>query len=250
MWADDRASQALGMSIDGSGPARATLPMTVRPGHGERPRHRARRPHVHAGRLARSPSPATPTTGARWPPAPRSGSARPPGSATCWSPPPSSGSREGRDGVYDVTVTAGDDRRRRRSSGGAGRSAAPSVRPGGGARRTDMTGEIPTPDPRGARGAPARAAARHAAPRRTRNVPHYRRAFDEAGVTPGRPAHASPTWPASRSPTKADLRENYPFGMFAVPREQVRRVHASSGTTGQADRGRLHRARTSTPGRS
>ena len=33
--------------------------------------------------------------------------------------------------------------------------------------------------------------------------------------------------------SKADLRENYPFGMFAVPQEQVRRIHASSGTTGQ-----------------
>ncbi len=33
--------------------------------------------------------------------------------------------------------------------------------------------------------------------------------------------------------TKADLRDNYPFGMFAVPQEQVRRIHASSGTTGQ-----------------
>ena len=41
------------------------------------------------------------------------------------------------------------------------------------------------------------------------------------------------TWPNSRSPTKADLRDNYPFGMFAVPREQVVRIHASSGTTGK-----------------
>ena len=43
--------------------------------------------------------------------------------------------------------------------------------------------------------------------------------------------------------TKADLRDNYPFGMFAVPQDQVRRIHASSGTTGQADGRRLHRGR-------
>jgi phenylacetate-CoA ligase len=64
------------------------------------------------------------------------------------------------------------------------------------------------------------------------NVPHYRQAFDAAGVHPDdcrEPADLA------RFPTtsKADLRENYPFGMFAVPREQVRRVHASSGTTGK-----------------
>jgi phenylacetate-CoA ligase len=64
------------------------------------------------------------------------------------------------------------------------------------------------------------------------NVPHYRRAFDAAGVHPDdcrEPADLA------RFPTtsKADLRDNYPFGMFAVPREQVRRVHASSGTTGK-----------------
>ena len=46
-------------------------------------------------------------------------------------------------------------------------------------------------------------------------------------------AATSPTWPSSPPPSKADLRENYPFGMFAVPQEQVRRIHASSGTTGQ-----------------
>jgi phenylacetate-CoA ligase len=62
-------------------------------------------------------------------------------------------------------------------------------------------------------------------------VPHYRRAFDEAGVHPDDCRELADL---ARFPTtsKADLRENYPFGMFAVPREQVRRVHASSGTTG------------------
>lgn len=64
------------------------------------------------------------------------------------------------------------------------------------------------------------------------NVPHYRRAFDEAGVHPDDCRQLSDL---ARFPftAKADLRDNYPFGMFAVPREQVSRVHASSGTTGR-----------------
>ena len=64
------------------------------------------------------------------------------------------------------------------------------------------------------------------------DVPHYRRAFAAAGVAPDdlRSLADLARFPFT---TKADLRENYPFGMFAVPREQVRRVHASSGTTGK-----------------
>src|SRR5690606_4362456 len=64
------------------------------------------------------------------------------------------------------------------------------------------------------------------------NVPHYRRAFDAAGVHPDDLKQLSDI---AKFPftTKQDLRENYPFGMFAVPREQVARVHASSGTTGK-----------------
>ena len=64
------------------------------------------------------------------------------------------------------------------------------------------------------------------------NVPHYRRAFDAAGVHPG---DCRDLADLAKFPTtsKADLRENYPFGMFAVPQDQVRRIHASSGTTGQ-----------------
>ncbi|MBW5483647.1 phenylacetate--CoA ligase PaaK [Streptomyces bambusae] len=63
-------------------------------------------------------------------------------------------------------------------------------------------------------------------------VPHYRRAFDEAGVHPD---DCRSLADLARFPftTKDDLRANYPFGMFAVPREEVRRIHASSGTTGQ-----------------
>jgi phenylacetate-CoA ligase len=64
------------------------------------------------------------------------------------------------------------------------------------------------------------------------NVAHYRRALDERGVHPSDIASLDDL---ARLPftTKADLRDNYPFGMFAVPQHQVARVHASSGTTGR-----------------
>ncbi len=63
-------------------------------------------------------------------------------------------------------------------------------------------------------------------------VPHYRRAFAAAGVVP-EDLHTLPDLARFPFTTKADLRENYPFGMLAVPREQLARVHASSGTTGK-----------------
>jgi phenylacetate-CoA ligase len=65
------------------------------------------------------------------------------------------------------------------------------------------------------------------------NVPHYRRAFDAAGVAPAdcRSLADLALFPFT---VKGDLRDNYPFGMFAVPRERVARIHASSGTTGKA----------------
>jgi phenylacetate-CoA ligase len=64
------------------------------------------------------------------------------------------------------------------------------------------------------------------------NVPHYRRAFDAAGV---HPRDIRTLGDLARVPftTKSDLRDNYPFGMFAVPRAEVLRIHASSGTTGR-----------------
>jgi phenylacetate-CoA ligase len=64
------------------------------------------------------------------------------------------------------------------------------------------------------------------------HVPHYTRAFAEAGVHPDdlRTLADLRHFPFT---AKADLRANYPFGMFAVAREQVRRIHASSGTTGK-----------------
>ena len=64
------------------------------------------------------------------------------------------------------------------------------------------------------------------------NVPHYRSAFDAAGTHPDDVKELADL---ARLPftTKETLRQNFPFGLFAVPREQVLRVHASSGTTGK-----------------
>jgi phenylacetate-CoA ligase len=64
------------------------------------------------------------------------------------------------------------------------------------------------------------------------NVPHYRKKFQAAGASPGdlRTLADLAAFPFT---TKADLRDNYPFGLFAVPRSQVIRLHASSGTTGK-----------------
>src|SRR3984957_7809562 len=64
------------------------------------------------------------------------------------------------------------------------------------------------------------------------NNPGYKRKFDAAGVHPGdlRALDDLARFPFT---TKADLREAYPFGFFSVPREQVARIHASSGTTGK-----------------
>ncbi|MGK3092680.1 phenylacetate--CoA ligase PaaK [Streptomyces sp. WAC01490] len=64
------------------------------------------------------------------------------------------------------------------------------------------------------------------------NVPFYRAAFDAAGL---RPEDCRTLADLARFPftAKADLRDNYPFGMFAVPETDVRRIHASSGTTGR-----------------
>ena len=64
------------------------------------------------------------------------------------------------------------------------------------------------------------------------HVPHYRKKFDAAGVNPAdcRSLEDLAKFPFT---TKADLRETYPFGMFAVPMDKVVRIHASSGTTGK-----------------
>ena len=64
------------------------------------------------------------------------------------------------------------------------------------------------------------------------NVAHYRKKFDATGV---QPSDLKTLEDLSKFPftAKQDLRENYPFGLFAVPRQQVVRIHASSGTTGK-----------------
>lgn len=64
------------------------------------------------------------------------------------------------------------------------------------------------------------------------NVPHYRKAFDHEGVHPDdlKSLDDLSKFPFTR---KSDLRDNYPFGMFAVPMDRITRIHASSGTTGR-----------------
>jgi phenylacetate-CoA ligase len=64
------------------------------------------------------------------------------------------------------------------------------------------------------------------------NVEHYRKAFDAKGVHPG---DLKELGDLAKFPftVKADLRDHYPFGLFAVPRERIARIHASSGTTGK-----------------
>jgi phenylacetate-CoA ligase len=64
------------------------------------------------------------------------------------------------------------------------------------------------------------------------NVAHYRQAFDAKGLHPSDLKQLSDL---AKFPftVKSDLRDNYPFGLFAVPRERVARIHASSGTTGK-----------------
>ena len=68
--------------------------------------------------------------------------------------------------------------------------------------------------------------------RADRQVPHFQRKFAAAGIKPG---DLKTLDDLARFPftTKEDLRQNYPFGMFAVPMNEVVRVHASSGTTGK-----------------
>ena len=65
------------------------------------------------------------------------------------------------------------------------------------------------------------------------NVAHYKRSFDAAGL---KPSSLRGLDDLARFPftVKGDLRDNYPFGMFAVPRENLLRLHASSGTTGKS----------------
>ena len=65
------------------------------------------------------------------------------------------------------------------------------------------------------------------------NVPFYRRSFDEKGI---KPADVQSLDDLKFLPftLKQDMRNNYPYGLFAVPMEMIQRIHASSGTTGKA----------------
>lgn len=65
------------------------------------------------------------------------------------------------------------------------------------------------------------------------NVPMYKRRFDEKGVHPD-DLHSLQDLGKFPFTLKTDLRDNYPFGLFAVPRDKITRLHASSGTTGKA----------------
>ena len=64
------------------------------------------------------------------------------------------------------------------------------------------------------------------------NVPFYRKKFQEAGISPAdiKGIEDLPKLPFTY---KQDLRDNYPFGLFAVPQSEIVRIHASSGTTGK-----------------
>jgi phenylacetate-CoA ligase len=64
------------------------------------------------------------------------------------------------------------------------------------------------------------------------NVPFYRRQFHQLGLEPGDIRHIDQLKDLPFT-TKQDLRDNYPFGLFAVPASEVVRLHASSGTTGK-----------------
>src|SRR5665647_1953715 len=65
-----------------------------------------------------------------------------------------------------------------------------------------------------------------------KNVPFYRKKFDEIGL---KPEHIKTLKDIEKIPftTKNDLRDKYPYGLFAVPMKEIVRLHASSGTTGK-----------------
>ncbi len=68
---------------------------------------------------------------------------------------------------------------------------------------------------------------------RAARVPHYQKKFAAAGIPVGGDIRSLDDLAQFPFTTKDDLRQNYPFGMFAVPMSQIVRVHASSGTTGK-----------------
>ncbi len=133
--------------------------------------------------------------------------------------------REGRDGTYDVTGPqrgCGGRRVRRSQQGDPGVVLR---------RRSAVTFRMPDTTPEQLH-AFQLDHLRDTLNRVYEHVPHYRHAFDQRGV---KPADLETTADLARFPftTKEDLRQNYPYGMFAVPRHKVSRIHASSGTTGK-----------------
>ena len=64
------------------------------------------------------------------------------------------------------------------------------------------------------------------------NVPFYKERFDELGMNPAE-IKSLEEWTQFPFTVKTDLRDHYPFGLFAVPKEKLARIHASSGTTGK-----------------
>ena len=112
------------------------------------------------------------------------------------------------------------------SQGAGGRVARPGAAPGAG--ELDAAERMSVDELRSLQTERLRWTLRHA----YANVPFYRKKFDAAGVTPDdcRSLADLAGFPVT---TKDDLRDNYPVGMFAVPPAEVRRIHASSGTTGQ-----------------
>jgi len=92
----------------------------------------------------------------------------------------------------------------------------------------DAAGQMPADELRAVQLERLRWSLRHA----YTNVPCYRKKFDAAGVHPD-DCHSLEDLARFPLTTKDDLRDNYPYGMFAVPVTEARRIHASSGTTGQ-----------------
>ena len=107
MWAEDAASQGLGMRIESVGPRRSPGQHGDPAGHGEWSRHRAWRPDLRPRRIRPLPLPATAMASGSWPSTARSPSCARPGSATGSWRRPSSGPRSGRSGIYDIRVSDG-----------------------------------------------------------------------------------------------------------------------------------------------
>jgi phenylacetic acid degradation protein PaaD len=244
MFANDNASKGLGMRIVEVGPGQATIEMRVRPDmlNGHAICHGGL--HGHAGRFppsafaCNSYNELTVASGFAIDfiaPA-REGDLL---TARCFEV-----SKAGRTGVYDTEIT--NQRGERVAISAAAPTpprAAPPSRPEPNAKepRTPSC-QHPAPPPaisnrfetasRDEITALQVQRLRDTLQRAYDNVPHYRQAFDAKACSRAI-SRRSPTSRNFPFTVKSDLRDNYPFGMFAVPRQQVARIHASSGTTGK-----------------